>query len=306
MKLLDAYHVLGLEPGSSIESIRRRYRRLIMVWHPDRAPSAEDRRFAEEELKKINNGKDLLERHFRDEHIVASSCACQSHDGHDTTGADKDDSSRSGSDSGSGSGSGPGPGYHRYKPGGANKQQSERAKGDAAPPRTEPPPASQSKSDESVRWKVAAACAAVFLLLLLFAPHNEDNQKSDSSTSAPATLQVPLTSTQPPVQRERDEGLLRGQRQREQERTDLDDKIYFCKLEIDRHQKSIDRNRELLTDLDARLASQLIVESERQKLEELRQFRADDLRKEQSDLASAEANLQSLTERRQNLQATSP
>ncbi len=32
----DCYRTLGLEPSSSIETIRRRYRRLIKEWHPDR------------------------------------------------------------------------------------------------------------------------------------------------------------------------------------------------------------------------------------------------------------------------------
>jgi uncharacterized protein len=32
----DCYQTLGLEPSSSIEAIRRRYRKLIKEWHPDR------------------------------------------------------------------------------------------------------------------------------------------------------------------------------------------------------------------------------------------------------------------------------
>ena len=59
-ELHKAYAILGLEPGSTMDSIMRRYKRLIMVWHPDRAPTKEHKDFAEEELKKINNAKDLL------------------------------------------------------------------------------------------------------------------------------------------------------------------------------------------------------------------------------------------------------
>jgi curved DNA-binding protein CbpA len=63
-ELHKAYAVLGLDPGSSMESIMRRYKRLIMVWHPDRAPTPDHKEFAEEELKKINNAKDVLTKHF--------------------------------------------------------------------------------------------------------------------------------------------------------------------------------------------------------------------------------------------------
>jgi curved DNA-binding protein CbpA len=76
--LHKAYAVLGLEPGSSLDSIMRRYKRLIMVWHPDRAPSPEHKEFAEEELKKINNAKDILNKHFGSGGgHKASECECQ-------------------------------------------------------------------------------------------------------------------------------------------------------------------------------------------------------------------------------------
>lgn len=106
--LHKAYAVLGLEPGSSLESIMRRYKRLIMVWHPDRAPSPEHKEFAEEELKKINNAKDLLNKHFGPGggHRSAG-CACQ---------PDQDKPAGSSTRSGAtGSGSSPGPNYQRPK-----------------------------------------------------------------------------------------------------------------------------------------------------------------------------------------------
>lgn len=38
-KLQKAYFILGLEPGSDLDKVIRRHKRLIMVWHPDRFPT---------------------------------------------------------------------------------------------------------------------------------------------------------------------------------------------------------------------------------------------------------------------------
>jgi len=75
-ELHAAYAALGLEPGASVESVLLRYRRLAFAWHPDRAATRENRRLSEEKLKKINNAKDLLIRHFQTEHKQAD-CRCQ-------------------------------------------------------------------------------------------------------------------------------------------------------------------------------------------------------------------------------------
>lgn len=63
-ELHTAYRVLGLEPGTSFDAIRRRHRRLAPVWHPDRMTNADGKREAEEELKKMNNYFDKLKKHF--------------------------------------------------------------------------------------------------------------------------------------------------------------------------------------------------------------------------------------------------
>ena len=76
--LHTAYSILGLEPGSSMDVIQRRYKRLIMVWHPDRFQNAEGKSDAEEELKKINNAKDLLAKHFAGGHKDTGACDCRS------------------------------------------------------------------------------------------------------------------------------------------------------------------------------------------------------------------------------------
>lgn len=76
-ELHKAYNSLGLEPGAPIEAIKRRYRRLVMVWHPDRMAGTDAKREAEEELKQINNSFELLNRHFQNVHVSGPSCRCQ-------------------------------------------------------------------------------------------------------------------------------------------------------------------------------------------------------------------------------------
>ncbi len=119
-ELHKAYAVLGLEPGSSMDSIMRRYKRLIMVWHPDRAPSPGHKEFAEEELKKINNAKDVLTKHFgANGGHRATGCDCQ-------PGAGA--AASAGSRSSSGGTGGPGPNYHRSKTADDKYQEEQAAK----------------------------------------------------------------------------------------------------------------------------------------------------------------------------------
>jgi curved DNA-binding protein CbpA len=76
-ELHKAYQALGLEPGAAFDTIKHRYRRLALVWHPDRMSSADAKREAEEELKKINNTFEKLKKHFESEHKSGPSCRCQ-------------------------------------------------------------------------------------------------------------------------------------------------------------------------------------------------------------------------------------
>lgn len=76
--LHKAYQILGLEPGASLEAITRRYKRLIMVWHPDRFPTHDGKHDAEEELKRINDAQDRLKAHFsKGTHNPNGACACR-------------------------------------------------------------------------------------------------------------------------------------------------------------------------------------------------------------------------------------
>jgi curved DNA-binding protein CbpA len=101
--LHKAYSVLGMEPGASMKSIMERYDQLIMIWHPDRVHSPERKQFAEDELKKINNAKDVLVEHFNGGGHQQSGCECQAEQTHGTADSRQESSGATG------------PGYHRSR-----------------------------------------------------------------------------------------------------------------------------------------------------------------------------------------------
>lgn len=72
-----AFQVLGLEPGTAFLQVKKRYRRLVVVWHPDRMNNEEARKEAEEELKKINDAFEKLKKHFDSQHVNGPGCSCQ-------------------------------------------------------------------------------------------------------------------------------------------------------------------------------------------------------------------------------------
>ncbi|MEH2373784.1 J domain-containing protein [Nostoc sp.] len=49
-----AYEILGLEPGASPAQVKRAYRQLVKIWHPDRFLEQKQKQEAEEKIKSIN------------------------------------------------------------------------------------------------------------------------------------------------------------------------------------------------------------------------------------------------------------
>lgn len=185
-----ALNIFGLEPGASREAIQTRYKRLIMVWHPDRFPNEDGKKDAEEELKKINNANDVLKKHFETSHR-ATGCECQSPAGGTTSGT-------SGSNQQKHSGPGPGPGTKR-KPdvdpeAEARKRDAERARkaaaDEAARKAADATAREQQRSTEEqykaaqrqqnelklnkLRWQIAAAEAALFIGICIFGSVGHD------------------------------------------------------------------------------------------------------------------------------------
>ena len=50
----DAYEILGLEPGASQVQVKRTYRKLVKIWHPDRFVDQKQKHEADEKIKSIN------------------------------------------------------------------------------------------------------------------------------------------------------------------------------------------------------------------------------------------------------------
>lgn len=185
--LHNAYATLGVPLGSSMETITRRYKRLIMVWHPDRAHTPEQKEFAEEELKKINNAKDLLTKHFgANGGHKASGCNCQP--GATTSSGTGGRASSTGS-----AGPGPGPAYHRNKSTEEKYQEEQAAKKRDADRKAREEAEANAKraqeqykqqtsqktmdtamqqqaalQDEKLRWKISIGIVIAFIVLEIF------------------------------------------------------------------------------------------------------------------------------------------
>ncbi|MBW4676300.1 MAG: DnaJ domain-containing protein [Desmonostoc geniculatum HA4340-LM1] len=62
-----AYEILELEPGASPAQVKRAYRKLVKVWHPDRFFNQKEKQEAEEKIKKINAAYNQLKSEFSSE-----------------------------------------------------------------------------------------------------------------------------------------------------------------------------------------------------------------------------------------------
>ncbi|PHJ66146.1 molecular chaperone DnaJ [Nostoc linckia z18] len=62
-----AYEILQLEPGASPAQLKRAYRKLVKVWHPDRFFDETEKQKAEEKIKKINAAYNKLKSELSSE-----------------------------------------------------------------------------------------------------------------------------------------------------------------------------------------------------------------------------------------------
>lgn len=184
--LAKAYAVLGIDGGSTLETINLRWKRLAMVWHSDRFPTEDGKAYADEELKKINNARDVLKKHFATDHSENSQCACKPRPG--STSQSSHGSGRTGT------GHGPGPGKRRTtqetnaaEEAEAKQRNAERARAaeearqtaanEAAAKAAQTAASSsagnlveqiKSANDEALRWRVALGIGAAWIALSLF------------------------------------------------------------------------------------------------------------------------------------------
>ncbi|MBX9686257.1 MAG: DnaJ domain-containing protein [Candidatus Obscuribacterales bacterium] len=331
--LHKAYAILGLEPGASLESVMLRYKRLIMVWHPDRAPTPEHKEFAEEELKKINNAKDILGKHFAaGGGHRATGCDCQP--GPATAGADR-----------SAGNAGPGPNYQRSKTTdekyweeqAAKKRDAERkareeqeANAKRAQQEYQQKTAQQAmesamqqqraRADEKLRWQISIGLILAFIGLEAFGsmaigtkkwwhditwkwqsehstPSKPPETSTETGTSTGGTPYIPPYDRTPGgnVSTWQQEQQQRDKERQEQEKKQHDQDVYFARLDIDKYQKMIEHCNSQLTDLEIKIADPAVSYYERLKLVEMRDFRRKNLEEAQAGLKAAQDKLASLT-----------
>lgn len=62
MTVREAYRILELQQGSSLEEVKQSHRRLIKIWHPDRFSDESDKNLAHHKTIDINQASTLLKR----------------------------------------------------------------------------------------------------------------------------------------------------------------------------------------------------------------------------------------------------
>lgn len=60
----DPYEILELSPTADWETVRRQYRRLVRLYHPDQFQHPDDKRYAEDELIRVNTAFQQLQNRF--------------------------------------------------------------------------------------------------------------------------------------------------------------------------------------------------------------------------------------------------
>lgn len=334
-ELHKAYAVLGLDAGSSMESILRRYKRLIMVWHPDRAPTKEHKEFAEEELKKINNAKDVLTKHFgATGGHKATGCDCQASE---TTSA----GAGAKSTSAGGASPGPGPAYHRTKTPdekyqeeqAAKKRDAERKAREEAEANAKKAQASQqyqsaqpsmetamqqqkALQDEKLRWQASIGIVIAFIALEIFGSmaigakswwhdfswkwQSDHSQPQKPIGTTPDTTPSPYIEPYNRTPGGNQTTWQQEQAQRDKEKIERDQKqhdqdIYFTRLDVDKYQKIIEHCNSELTNLAMKIADPAVSEYEKNRLRETRDFRQKNLEEAQTNLKFAQEKLAGLT-----------
>lgn len=318
--LAEAYFVLSLKPGDQMDKVNARWKRLAMVWHPDRFPSQDGKKDAEEELKKINDAKDKLSKHFASEHKAGGPCVCN------PTGAKPKQQERAGT------GQGPGPGKRRttqensYEEAEARRRNEERARRNAeqeaekarqAAAAAEAAKAqaqvktvveqSRQYNDERLRWKISIGIIAAWVGLNFFgfASMSAKGWWKDFSwkwerdhPSAPAPSQ---SSAEPTYQPSSPDTAWQQQQDADQRRRDEDaeklkqQKIYEARMAVDRYQKVIDHCTGEIAKIDTQLADPNVSDYEKRRSLSFQNQQRQYLSEAQDNLKFAQQDLANLT-----------
>lgn len=320
-----AYLYLGLEAGTELPEILTKYKRSVMVWHPDRAPNDEKwKHEATEELKKFNWAKDILQSHFEgSSHNPAGPCACKSGNVGSTGHAGRSNT---------------GPGRRAKTTEETNQEEAqakakneerERRAASEQPFHGEQPHEEQRAAqamhdaiaherelrDNRLRWRIAIVFGVAYIGLCLFgyigtgvkawwhtftfnwerdhAPKQEPSSPSQFNQQplAPSSESISGINITPPVEQPDPEQVRRQQEAKKKH----DQDIYFAKLDIDRYQKAIEHSQTLIPDLEAKIADPNVSITDRRHLESYRDFQQRELTKNKENLRYAEDQLRSLS-----------
>lgn len=74
-RLHDAFKILEMEPGASLEDVQRKYKLLSFVWHEDSLPDSRKHE-SKDKLKVLKYARDILVDHFKSDHKERN-CLCQ-------------------------------------------------------------------------------------------------------------------------------------------------------------------------------------------------------------------------------------
>lgn len=333
--LQKAYRDLGMDGGEAFDAIKRRHKRLIMVWHPDRFQNPEGKAEAEAELKKINNAKDLLSAHFERAHSDSPQCSCRFGGGTQSSQPPPSDSATK-----SNSGPGPGPGRRRTtqehdteeeQARQRSRERAQRAAAEAAEQDAQAKAASaaaaaQRKSnenaveqrkimqEESLRWKLSMGLGAAWLILSFYGwagtglkawwhdfswKWERDHRPAIKTETPPATTPRYI----PPYEKYPggNDAAYQNQAEIDQRRRDEEAEkkkqqdIYNTRMDIDKQQKIIQHCTEEIAKIDAQLDSPSGSDIDKRNALNFQNSQKGYLFQAQNDLNSANQHLSELT-----------
>lgn len=329
--LARAYFVMGIDAGSSMEAILTRYRRLAMVWHSDRFPQPEAKQGAEEEMKKINNARDELKKHFATNHKESGYCACR-------PGAAADKPKER-----TGTGQAPGPGKRRTTQENnreeaearrRNEERARKAAEDEAAAKAKQAAANAQRAnseqtmqsaleqtklanDESLRWKVSIGMVIAWIALNAFGAFSmyaksmwhdfswkwdRDHPSTPPAQTNPQAITPDYISPynkspggdQNSWQQQQDADQKRRDEQAESQKKQ---DIYSTRMAIDRYQKTITHCTTEIAKVDAQLADPSVSDYEKRKSSSFADAQRGYLAQAQSDLVEAQKRFTELTGR---------
>ena len=328
--LAKAYLEFSLEGGSSLEEVNEAYKDLVMAWHSDRYPVGKKRQKAEEKMKKINNARDLLKKHFSESHKATGYCACRGAgnsgqtQGKTSTGQTSDTSKQKTAQ------------QNNAEEAEARKRNEERARrsaAEAADAKAKAAAAAAQKAsseqsmqsaleqtklanDERLRWKVSIGMVIVWVALNIFGGvsmnakswwHDFSWKWERDHPSTPAASQTPTEPSNPGYispynkfpggdqnswkeQQDADQRLRDAQAEKQKQQD-----IYQCRMDIDKYRKAIGRCNSDIADCEAKIADPSISDIEKRKAADFESFKRNALQDSQAFLDAAEKRFTELT-----------